>query len=144
MKYKQGSFGRVFVLKFEDKDEILEEMKKVATKERIMVGTIMLLGGMRSAGIVSGPKEAVIPPDPLWVNFSDGREVLGIGTLFWKGEEPIIHLHGAIGREKETFTGCIRKDSTVFLVIEAVLTEILGIDAHKALNDRTGLVMLEL
>ena len=144
MKYKQGSFGRVFVLKFEDKDEILEEMKKVATKERIMVGTIMLLGGMRSAGIVSGPKEAVIPPDPLWVNFSDGREVLGIGTLFWKGDDPVIHLHGAIGREKETFMGCIRKDSTVFLVIEAVITEILGIDAHKALNDRTGLVMLEL
>jgi predicted DNA-binding protein with PD1-like motif len=144
MKYKQGSFGRVFVLKFEDKDDILEEMKKVATKERIMVGTIMLLGGLRSAGIVSGPKEAVIPPDPLWVNFSDGREVLGIGTLFWKDEEPVIHLHGAIGREKETFTGCIRKDSTVFLVIEAVITEILGIDAHKALNDRTGLVMLEL
>ena len=144
MKYKQGSFGRVFVLKFEDKDEILEEMKKVATKERIMVGTIMLLGGMRSAGIVSGPKEAVIPPDPLWVSFSDGREVLGIGTLFWKGDDPVIHLHGAIGREKETFTGCIRKDSTVFLVIEAVITEILGIDAHKALNDRTGLVMLEL
>ena len=144
MKYKQGLFGRVFVLKFEDKDNILEEMKKVATKERIMVGTIMLLGGMRSAGIVSGPKEAVIPPDPLWVNFNDGREVLGIGTLFWKGEEPVIHLHGAIGREKETFTGCIRKDSTVFLVIEAVITEILGIDAQKALNEKTGLVMLEL
>jgi predicted DNA-binding protein with PD1-like motif len=144
MKYKQGSFGRVFVLKFEDKDDILEEMKKVATREKITVGTIMLLGGMRSAGIVSGPKEAVIPPDPLWVNFSDGREVLGIGTLFWKGEEPVIHLHGAIGREKETFMGCIRKDSMVFLVIEAVITEILGIDAHKALNEKTGLVMLEL
>jgi predicted DNA-binding protein with PD1-like motif len=144
MKYKQGTFGRVFVLKFEDKDDILEEMKKVATKERIKVGTIMLLGGMRSAGIVSGPKEAAIPPDPLWVNFSDGREVLGIGTLFWKEEEPIIHLHGAVGRERETFTGCIRKDSKVFLVIEAVITEILGIDAHKALSEKTGLVMLEL
>lgn len=144
MKYKQGSFGRVFLLKFEDKDDILEEMKKVAAREKIKVGTIMLLGGMRSAGVVSGPKETVIPPEPLWVNFSDGREVLGIGTLFWKGDEPVIHLHGAIGREKETYTGCIRKDSTVFLVIEAVITEILGIDAHKALNEKTGLVMLEL
>jgi predicted DNA-binding protein with PD1-like motif len=144
MKYKQGSFGRVFLLKFEDKDDILEEMKKVAAREKIKVGTIMLLGGMRSAWVVSGPKEAVIPPDPLWVNFRDGREVLGMGTLFWKGDEPIIHLHGAIGREKETYTGCIRKDSSVFLVIEAVITEILGIDAHKALNEKTGLVMLEL
>jgi len=32
----------------------------------------------------------------------------------------------------------------VFLIIEAVITEILGIDAHKALNEKTGLVMLEL
>ena len=144
MKYKQGSFGRVFVLKFEDKDDILEEMKKVALKEKIKVGSIMLLGGMRSAGIVSGPKEAVIPPDPLWVDFNDGRDVLGIGTLFWKEDEPVIHLHGAFGRGKETLLGCIRKDSSVFLVIEAVITEILGIDAHKALNEKTGLVMLEL
>ena len=144
MKYSQGTFGRVFLLKFEDKDNLLEEMKKVAIKEKIKVGTIMLLGGMRSAGIVSGPKEAVIPPDPMWLNVDDGREVLGIGTLFRKGDDPVIHLHGALGREKETFTGCIRKDSTVYLVVEAVLTEIVGIDARKALDEKTGVVMLEL
>ncbi len=144
MQYKKGSFGRVFVLKFEDKDDLLEEMKKLAVKEKIKVGTILLLGGMRSAGIVSGPKKAVIPPEPMWVNFSDGREVLGVGTLFWKDKEPVIHLHGAVGREKETFVGCLRKDSSVFLVVEAVITEILGIEAHKALNEKTGLVMLEL
>ncbi len=144
MKYKQGSLGRVFILKFEDRDDLIEEMKKLAIKEKIKVGTIMLLGGLRSAGLVSGPKEAVIPPEPMWVNFSDGREVLGLGTLFWKGEEPVIHLHGALGRKKETFVGCVRKDSSVFLVVEAVITEIEGIDARKALNEKTGLVMLEL
>ena len=117
MKYSQGSFGRVFVLKFEDKDNLLEEMKGIAIKEKIEVGTITLLGGMRSAAVVSGPKEAVIPPDPMWINFNDGREVLGIGTLFWKGDEPVIHLHGALGREKETYTGCIRKECSVYLVI---------------------------
>lgn len=144
MQYRQGSFGRVFVLKFEDKDDLLEEMKRLAVEEKIKVGTILLLGGMRSAGIVSGPKKAVIPPEPMWVNFSDGREVLGIGTLFWKDKEPVIHLHGAVGRDKETFVGCVRRDSSVFLVVEAVITEILGIEAHKALNEKTGLVMLEL
>ncbi len=143
MKYKQGSFGRVFILKFEDRDNLLEEIKGVAVQEKIKVGTIMLLGGMRTAGIVSGPKEAVIPPDPVWVNVDDCREVLGFGTLFWKGEEPIIHLHGAIGRFRETITGCIRKDSSVYLVIEAVITEILGIDAQKVLNGTTGIVTLE-
>ena len=144
MRYSQGSFGRVFLLKFEDQDNLLEELKKVARKEKIRVGTIMLLGGMRSAGVVTGPREAVIPPDPMWVNFNDGREVLGFGTLFWKGDDPAIHLHGAIGREKETYAGCIRKDSVVYLVVEAVIAEITGIDARKVLDEKTGISMLEL
>jgi len=144
MKYSEGSFGRVFLLKFDDKDDLLAGIKDVAIKEKIRVGTIMLLGGMRSTGIVSGPKEAIIPPDPMWMNINDGREVLGIGTLFWKDDEPILHLHGAIGRERETVTGCIRKDSFVYLVVEAVITEIVGIDAHKALDEKTGLMMLKL
>ncbi len=143
MKYKQGSFGRVFVLRFDDQDDLLKEIKSVAVTEAIKVGTVMLLGGLRQVGVVSGPKEPVIPPDPQWVNVSDGREVLGFGTLFWKGEEPIIHLHGAVGRNRETITGCIRRDSSVYLVIEAVITEILGIDASKILDAKTGLVMLE-
>lgn len=144
MQYRQGAYGRVFVLKFEDRDDLLEEMKKFARKERVRAGAVTLLGGMRSAGIVSGPREAVIPPEPMWVNFSDGREVLGIGTLFWNGDEPVIHLHGAVGRGNETLTGCVRKDSSVFLVIEAIITEIIGIEARKTLDAKTGLVTLEL
>jgi predicted DNA-binding protein with PD1-like motif len=144
MIYQQGSVGRVFLIKFDDEDDLLEEIKRIAAKEKIKVGTIMLLGGMRSAGIVSGPKEAVIPPEPMWTHFDDGREVLGFGTLLWKDTEPIIHLHGAMGREKETLTGCIRKGSSVYLVIEGVITEIVGVNAQKALNEKTGLVMLEM
>ncbi len=144
VKYKQGSFGRVFVLKFEDKDDLLGELKKVAAREKIMAGTIMLLGGLRSAGIVTGPKEAAIPPDPLWVKVSDGREIIGFGTLFWNGHEPAIHLHGAVGRDRETITGCIRRESCVYLVVEAIITEILGIDAMRTLDEKTGLVLLEL
>lgn len=144
MQYRQGSYGRVFVLKFEDGDDLLGEIKDLAKAENIRVGTVLLLGGMRSAGVVSGPREAVIPPEPMWVTFSDGREVVAVGTLFRQDDEPVIHLHGAIGRGTETVTGCIRKDSSVFLVVEAVVTEIVGIDARKAMNGKTGLVMLEL
>ena len=144
VQYTEGSFGRVFLLKFNDQDDLLAGIREVAVKEQVKAGTIMLLGGLRSGSIVTGPKEAVIPPEPVWQNFSDGREVLGIGTLYWHGEEPSIHLHGALGRGKETLTGCIRKDHCVYLVIEAVLTEIIGTDARRALDSSTGLVMLDL
>lgn len=144
MIYTQGSLGRVFILKFEDKDDLLSEIKNLAKHEAIKAGTIMLLGGMRSAGIVSGPKEPIIPPEPIWLNFEDGREVVGLGTLFWKDDEPVIHIHSAVGRGKETFVGCLRKDSSVFLVVEAVITEILGVAARKIEDKKTGLVILEL
>ena len=144
MKYQQGSFGRVFLLRFEDGDDLLKEIKTLANRENVKVGTIMLLGGIRSAGMVTGPKKAVIPPDPMWAHFNDAREVLAFGTLFWKDDEPIIHLHGAVGRDSETFTGCIRKDSSVYLVVEAVITELVGISARKVMNEKVGLAMLEL
>jgi len=144
MKYQQGSLGRVFLLKFEDKDNLLYEIKKMAVQETVKVGTIMLLGGVRSAGMVTGPKEAVIPPDPTWSDFSDAREILGFGTLFWKDDEPMIHLHAAVGRGNETLTGCIRKNSSVYLVVEAVITELLGINARKTMNEKAGLAMLEI
>ena len=136
--------GRVFLLKFEDKDNLLDEIKKMAVREKVKVGTIMLLGGVRSAGIVTGPKEAVIPPDPMWSDFSDAREILGFGTLFWNDDEPMIHLHAAVGRGNETLTGCIRKNSSVYLVVEAVISELLGINARKAMNEKAGLAMLEI
>ncbi len=144
MKYSQGSYGRVFLVKFDDNDNLLESLNNIALKERIKAAIIMLLGGMRSAGIVTGPREAVIPPEPMWLDVNDGREVIGIGTLFWKGDEPAIHLHGAMGREKETFTGCIRKDSRVYLVLEAVVAEITGVDAKRRFDEKSGVVMLDL
>jgi predicted DNA-binding protein with PD1-like motif len=144
VQYRQGSYGRVFLLKFDDRDDLLEEIKRLAVKEQIKVATITLLGGMRSAAIVTGPKEPVIPPEPIWSAFQDGREVLGIGSLFWKEDGPAIHLHGAVGRGNETHVGCMRKDSSVYLVIEAVIAEIAGIEARKVVNERTGLAMLDL
>ncbi len=144
MKYAQGTFGRVFLVRFDDRDDLLAGLKEVAVKENVRVASVLLLGGVRSAGVVSGPREPVIPPDPVWSNFSDGREVIAIGTLFRKGDEPVLHLHGAIGRHAETLVGCIRKDASVYLVIEAVITEIVGIDARKVMNEKTGLAMLEL
>lgn len=143
MQYRQGSFGRVFLLKFEDHDDLIAEIKRLARTEKVRVGTVVLLGGMRTAGVVAGPREPVIPPEPLWTQFSDAREVLGFGTLFCEGDEPVLHLHGAIGRGGETVTGCIRRDSSVFLIVEAVITEILGIDACKAHDEATGVAMLQ-
>jgi predicted DNA-binding protein with PD1-like motif len=80
----------------------------------------------------------------MWMNFNDGREVLGMGTLFWNGDEPVLHLHGAIGRDEKATVGCIRKNGTVYLVVEAVMAEISGVNARKEQDPKTGMVALKL
>ena len=142
MQYRSGSIGRVFVVKFEDGDDLLEGITRVARDESVNAGFFYLLGGMRGAGMVCGPKEPVLPPEPSWESFTDGREVMGIGSIFLKDGEPSIHLHGAVGKFKETLTGCIRKDAKVFLVVEAIILEITGVPAVKAQDPKTGIAML--
>jgi uncharacterized protein len=142
MQYSTGSIGRVFVVRFDDGDDLIECIKEVARKEGIKAGVIQLLGGMQCASMVCGPKDTVRPPEPMWEGFSDGREVLGFGTIFLSDGEPSIHLHGAVGRNKETLTGCIRTKTRVFLLVEAVITEIIGINATKKPDAQSGITML--
>ena len=94
--------------------------------------------------MVTGPKKAVIPPEPNWVAFKDGWEVLGLGTVFSNKSGPQIHIHSAMGKKNKTLTGCVRKDSKVFIVIEAVIFELEGIKAEKDIDPKTGLNMLKI
>jgi len=143
MQYRTGSVGRVIVVKFEDGDDLNDGLLDVAKKESVKAGFVYLLGGMRSAGMVCGPKEPILPPEPAWEGFTDGREILAVGSLFLKDGEPALHLHGAVGKFGTTLTGCVRKDAKVFLVVEAMILEITGVNAGKVLNEKTGIAMLE-
>jgi len=142
MQYKSGSLGRAIVIKFEDGDDLVGGIKDVAEKEGIKAGFIQLLGGMQCGAMVCGPRDTVKPPEPMWETFSDGREVLGVGSIFLEDGKPAVHLHGAVGRNRETLTGCLRESTRVFLVIEALIVEITGIDASKRDDPLTGIKML--
>jgi len=144
MKYTKGVMGRVFLIKFSDKDIFLKEIEKFARKEKIKAATMIFLGALREGHLVTGPKKTVIPPEPNWVKFKGGWEVFGIGTIFTNKKGPQIHIHSSLGKKKKVFTGCVRKDSEVFLVIEAVVFELKGIKATKDIDIATGLNLLRI
>ena len=144
MKYTKGTIGRVFLLKFEDDDIIIKELEALARKERIKAATFVFLGALKKGDLVTGPKKPVIPPEPNWVAFKDAWEAMGIGTLFTNKKGPQIHVHTAMGKKSKTLTGCVRKDSKVFLVIEAIVFELKGIKAQKDIDPKTGLNLLRI
>ncbi len=144
MKYQAGRPGRVFVLRFEDRDDVLANIVQIARSEQIRAGVFHLVGGMREGSIVVGPETDEFPPTPVWKKLGESHEVVGFGTIFWQGDEPKVHFHGAFGKKDMVKVGCLRADAETFLVLEAVITELEGITATRELDPVSGMVLLKL
>jgi uncharacterized protein len=143
MKYQTGKTGRVIVARFEDRDDILENIADIAKKENIRAAMLYLVGGIRKGRIVVGPEKEEFPPEPVWKEINESHEVVGTGTIFWQGNEPKVHLHGAFGKKEMVKVGCLRGASETFLVLEAIIIEIEGINARRELDPVSGLTLLK-
>lgn len=138
MEYAQGKMGRVFYARFDHGEDLLAGLRELAEKESVRCGWFQIFGGLMEADVVTGPEEPVMPPKPVWEQVRDSREVLGVGSIFFDGSKPLLHVHGALGHHGETLTGCIREHSEIYLLIEAVIYEITGIDVTRPWYEQGG------
>ena len=144
MKYQMGKTGRVVVARFEDREDVLGNLVQIAKKENIRAAAFYLVGGMREARIVVGPEKEEIPPTPVWRQLGESHEVTGFGTIFYQDNEPKVHFHGAFGKKDMVKVGCMRENTEVFLVLEAVVIELEGITAVREFDPVSGLTLLKL
>lgn len=144
MKYQIGGVGRVVVARFEDRDSILQGLGEIARKENIRAGVFYLVGGMRSGKFVVGPEKEELPPIPIWRQLQESHEIIGLGTIFWQGDEPKVHFHGAFGKRDNVKVGCVRENAETFLVLEAIVMEIEGVSAVRELDPTSNMVLLKL
>ncbi|MFH0702330.1 MAG: DUF296 domain-containing protein [bacterium] len=128
MEYIQANLGRIFIARFDDEENLLEELKNIIKKEQIKAGFIHLIGAIYDTKVVLGPVKKEHPPTPFWWEFDDAREIIGLGIFAWENNEPKIHLHAGIGHSSISKVGCIREKSKVYLTIEAVIQEIIGLE----------------
>src|SRR5208282_6873262 len=82
MHYSEGRLGRIFVLRIDDGEDFLAVTKEFIQTKSVQTGTILFLGALRQGRMVTGPEELVIPPEPHYVMFEGGWEMVGIGTIF--------------------------------------------------------------
>ena len=142
MKTSEGKVGRVFVVRLEDGDRLPDAIETLAVEKDIRAASIILLGGIGCGTIVVGPETPEVPPKPMTESFQDVHEIVAVGTIFANADgKPILHLHGALGRDGRTITGCTRTGVEVWLIAEAIITEIIDTTAHRTFS--AGLELLE-
>ncbi|ROQ93342.1 PPC domain-containing DNA-binding protein [Desulfosoma caldarium] len=147
MRYDEGQVGRVFVLRLEEGERIPEVIETFAREKGVQRAMAILLGGIDDGSrVVVGPeagrgREIV----PLVHTLSGIQEILAVGTLFPdENGNPVLHMHGASGREGGASVGCTRAGVTVWLVGEVILLEILGSRAVRTKDASSGLTLLTL
>lgn len=142
MEYGVGGIGRVVVARLFEGEDLYREIESIAWREDIRCASVLVVGGLRKARVVVGPKNPKGPIEPTWREFEDAREIAGVGTIFWDDKGPQMHLHGAIGRGDVTLAGCPRGGATVFCVLEVTIIEITGVDASRRPDPELGLKLL--
>ena len=144
MDYTQGSLGRVFVARLTDGESVYEAVEEIARREGVSAAVVLAVGGMRQGKVVTGPESPTGRIVPHYEEFDDARELVGVGTVFLSEGAPSLHLHAGIGRGDSALVGCPRAGMAVFLVLEVVMIELLGIAAERAMDEEAGLRLLRI
>lgn len=142
MNYQVGRVGRTYVARFDNGEPILQTLVDLARSENIRAAVVYLLGGITQGKIVVGPEKEELPPTPEWRGLDESHETLAIGTVFWDGSEPKIHLHGAFGKKDVVKVGCLREQGDAFIVMEAIILELDGITGTRAFDPLSKMVLL--
>lgn len=146
MKATEGRFGRVFVLRLEEGDMIPDCIEEYAAEKKIGVAQVILLGGADKGDVVVGPQETGTDnPEPMLEPLEGAHEIVGLGVMAPDEEgNPVLHMHAAHGRKRETVTGCVRPGIKTWLVGEVVICEILFASAKRIKDEKSGFSLLNI
>jgi len=144
MQTAEARLKRIIVVRLEEGERLPDCIEILARRKKIRSALVLLLGGARDGTLVVGPCGRGKRRSVLTESFGKGREIMGIGTIFAGSSGPELHLHAAAGRGKGTLAGCGRTGLKVNIIIEAVIFELGGLSARRALDPATGFHLLDL
>ncbi len=142
MEYAVGRTGRVIAARLFEGEDLYESIHEIAVTEKITSAAVFITGGFRTANVVVGPKRETPKVIGECKDFTGPGEVLGVGTIYPDEDGPRLHMHTAIGKADETMVGCPRDGTKTFLILEVTIIEILGLNAERTFDEKTGLNLL--
>ncbi len=139
MRYTEGSVGRVFYIRVDHGEDLLDTLQTFVAEKGIRSGIIQFLGAVDKGRIITGPRKPVLPPEPSLESYEGGWDLVGLATITPGPDRPHIHYHASAGRGREALTGCLRDKAVTYIIVEAVVMEILGTQVERRFDSLTGL-----
>ena len=145
MQVGEGKIGRVFIIRLEDGDMLPACIEQFADGKNIKNGFVLLIGGIGSGQVVVGPRYSEqMPPDPMLLPIDGAHEVVGVGIIApGENNKTVLHMHASLGRAGKTTTGCLRPGVKTWLVGEAILYEMTGLNAKRVKDKKSGFALLQ-
>ena len=146
MQWSQASLGRVFILRLTDGDRLPDCLEAFAAERGLKQAFCAMLGGIGSGRLIVGPEDGDASPAIALQHVLAGvHEAAALGTIFPDEEgAPRLHMHGAMGRQGETRTGCLRAGVEVWKIGEVIILELTGAELCRRRDPATGFEMLSL
>ncbi|MDR2698631.1 MAG: DNA-binding protein [Candidatus Methanoplasma sp.] len=139
--------GRIFVLRLETGEVLHEVLEGFCRENGIKNASVTAVGGIgEGSRMTVGPE---VPYDkgivPITITLDAPHELTASGTIFPDEDgNPMVHIHGSAGREGGAVTGCLRTGVIAWLVLEVVVTELIGGGAVRKKDEGSKLKILEL
>ncbi len=124
--------GRVFVLTLDTGESVKASVESFCSDKGISSAKITILGGIQAgSSFVCGPHlvdgKETTPIQPMTYTTDAPTEFAGVGTVFLnEAGKPVMHLHGSLGRNGTSVTGCFREQARAWLTLEIVIEELVG------------------
>ncbi len=138
MDYRR--FNQTIILRMDAGEEILEQLKVVATKEHIKLASLSALGAINefTVGVFDTDEKKYYANE-----FKGTYEIVSLsGTITSMNQEYYVHLHLSAGdREGKVFGGHLNK-AIVSATCEMVITVIDGVVERK-FSEEVGLNLFE-
>lgn len=146
VNYTTGKTGKVIIVRLEDGEPIYKSIEKVAKTEQIKHAMVWVIGGMQNGKVVIGPEdENATPIQSMVTSFSNAHEIMGTGMLFPDKTDTVkLHMHAAIGHDKDIIVGCPRVNADCWLVNEIVIMEMVGVEAKRVMDEKSGFELLKI
>jgi uncharacterized protein len=144
MKYVRvaGDRGeRVFAVVFDRGDDLLAELQRFISGERIANGRLTGIGGFSSATLGYFDREGKeYEPIPI----EEQVEVLSLlGTIALMDGKPFTHMHATVGHRGGSVSGGHVRAATVWPTLEMFVDEYNG-ELHRKLVPEVGAALIDL